>query len=211
MVMPKETPIDPLFDSEAQVAENLKSLREDVDFLLSLAQPRGLVEIEDKVLGTAAPSFDFQSISQDFRHLLIRISVRTDRVSEVDSVLMYFNNDTGAKYHSARAQLFHSAQFTTQERLSFTAMEVLEVAGDTLSLADEYAVGSIHIPDYTGSKNKHSFASGGFTKSATTTDTINTFGNGTWVDVAAINRITLVPGVGSNWKAGSRATLYGLG
>lgn len=208
----QEGPVpDPIFDRDEQIAEQLRSLKEDVDFLLSLATPRGQYEIDDQILISAA-NFDFLNISQDFRHLVLRFSLKSDRTSsDVDECLLKFNNDSSSIYDSVRTSWLHSAGYVTNEKVAFSSLLITEVAAD-VALAASFAVGKIEVPDYTvTTKNKTSHAYGGYHKTEGAGGNILTGGTGTWKSTAAISRITIFPEVGSNWLAGSRMTLFGVG
>ena len=169
----------------------------------------GMVLIADTVLGADTATFTFSSIG-GYKHLKLIVSARTDRAAAgEDLLLMQFNADTTAGHYFSQRELSNATTVSAAEFLGSFA-GYIGVLAATGAIASAFAVAEITIPDYLGGNLKASFSTG-FCPTGTTTTTLDSPRMGMfWNSTAAITGIVLKPGVGSVFKAGSRATLYGL-
>lgn len=159
-------------------------------------------------LSGAGASYDFQSIPQTYRHLLLIVYGRSDTASTDTSLVLRFNNDSGANYYHQKV-LSAATTSTTSEATAQTSgpVGVISAASATANLM---GMASILIPHYTqANRYKMARAVGGEVTALASGGL--TLGNHlmAWNSTAAINRITALPGAGS-FVADSVATLYGL-
>lgn len=162
--------------------------------------------IADSTLG-ADGTFDFQNIPATFKNLHILTSLRTDNAATFDRVYCRLNNDSGANYDYILVELRNAATAFV-EGLGTTEIWIAQCAGST-SVASDFAVSEITMIDYLASKNKDILTYGGNRGSAAT-GLIRLYNFYThWRSTSAINRITIYPGIGTNFKAGSRIQIYG--
>ncbi len=168
------------------------------------------VKLADSTLGADAANFDLTSISGSYAHLMLEWYLRSDRSATSDGVRIKLNNDGSSIYYYQRIHGFGTT-LNTQENLAVAFMEVGECSGGT-SPTGWFTGGVIELVNYATSTNRKTLMArngGGF---STGTGGINEgIYGGIYDSATAISRITIFPQVGSNWKAGSRVTLYGLG
>lgn len=167
----------------------------------------GLTLIVDTKL-TAVGTFDVQNIPPDYTHLRILFIVRATNSTAVN-VIGRFNNDSGSNYH----RQYHTGVNATSSATAAMSQTSLlfGTAGGTGGTANRGSGGEIFIPFYSDTA---------FQKTATAViqashdDTAATqrvlTGGGIWLSTTAINRIQILPDVGSTFEIGSRLCLYGL-
>ncbi len=177
----------------------------------------GLVRICDLTLGADQASFDTNTIlggniPNVYKHLLLILSLRSDRNATGDPALLVVNNDTtGANYNTQRllgSNATASADVSVGTRTGILlGSAVTTVAG---SLADSFGAFRVDIPDYL-SANKKCVLSNytAFDTAVAAGAAVGSLG-GIWLSTSAITRLRVAPQVGSNWKTGSRFTLYGV-
>jgi hypothetical protein len=161
------------------------------------------------VLTTDTASVTFGSLgdySSTYKHLQIRITGRTDRALAVDSAMLRFNSDTGSNY--IRHWLTgNGSSASSSAETGQTRMFVARLAGDTAS-ASIFGAGVVDILDpYSSNKNTTVRSLTG--NYATGFTEIYLF-SGLWNSTASITSIDLTPNIGSNFKTGSRFSLYGI-
>jgi hypothetical protein len=163
-----------------------------------------MVQLYDNIASGAIASWDVTGISQLYNHLKVVWMGRGDNAAE-QSVLMRFNNDTGANYlwqqdigSAAVASAANNAAATSIA----TNSTVVQAVGATAGRAGmaEWLIAS--YKDTTFNKDVTGIAYG------PSSQNVSTHG-GMWSNTAAINRITILPGAG-NFVTGSRLTIYGL-
>lgn len=167
------------------------------------------VQLADSTMGADAASFDFQAIPQTYNHLLLLFMGRTAEAAFNSDLAVRFNNDSGSNYVREyirgdldTAEANHSA--TTTSIIS------LSVAGDS-GVAGVCGSGSLFIPAYTQTTfHKVLHGSSGHYSATGSAQAMAVLYNGRWSNTAAITRVTLFVQSASNFRAGSRATLYGM-
>lgn len=170
------------------------------------------VVLSDTTLTAPSASFDFTSLSASYKHLLVLGTLRSDRIGSNDDDLgVRFNADTGSNYDGYAFQM----QGTTpdvagnENRAATSAILANIVATDDLA-SDLFTVFEFRVPHYAGAANNKIFNARCNLKIGTTTGKLNTFrGVGAWRANTAISRITLIPIHGTNFKTGSRVTVFG--
>jgi hypothetical protein len=164
----------------------------------------GAVSLYDVTLGVDTTSIDIQSISQDYDHLQLIISARTDENVASSDLLMTFNNDTtNANYYG----LHHYWSYNTQALYEDQGRWLGRVAGDTAP-ANTFSMMRVMIERYAYGINKISRSEYAHRSAA------NAIIAGTiameWKSTSAINRITLsIYTGGAKLKVGTRVQLLG--
>ena len=188
--------------------DGTKFLRDDSSW-----QP--VVGSEWKLIGdsllAADGTFDFQSIPATFRHLQAFAYLRSDQAATVDATRIRFNNDATANYDSYG--LFFNGttpSITGTENLGATAM-----VADQGTVGNSAAVGLwsalvFSLPHYAGANNKIMEVLAGLKWGIATNNQRVVQSSCNWRSNAAVNRVTFLPSGGTNFKAGSRVTLYGV-
>jgi len=166
--------------------------------------------IEDVELGAPAATIDFQNIPDTYKHLVIEYSLRTDRAAEEnDAILLRFNN-SAVGYDYLRSAIYHNAQLASAEGLNASAIEV-DYAPAATGQANSFSSGSVRIHDYTdGSRLPTALTQNAYLRTRTSGKLYVGQSFGQWRTQAVVSRITLLPEFGTNFVAGSRATLYGI-
>ena len=162
------------------------------------------------VSGSVAPSIDFQSIPAHWTHLRVEIEGRTDVAAETSSVLVRLNNDSAGNYNQQRLSVLNTT-VSASPGDGTTGMIVAVIPGGN-GAAGAAGGASFVIASYadtTFHKSLRGFASGS-SLDGVGSQRIDVLG-GRWRNTAAVNRVTLLPGDGSNFAVGTRASIYGMG
>jgi hypothetical protein len=165
---------------------------------LSYALP-GMVQLAQQVRGTDG-TITFSSISGSYSHLLIVGTCRTDRANANDYLALRFNSDTGSNYDDYKWDTAGNGVNNAVNRLT-----AAYVTGDSAT-AGRAGSFQIWIPDYART-TFHKNVTG--TSVSANNPNAAAYG-GLWRNTAAITTIDLLPEVGTNFKTGSVATLYGI-
>lgn len=185
---------------------------------LKWAASGGFTLICDSVLGSDQASFDTNTIlggniPNTYKHLLLKLSLRSDRNATGDPALMVFNNDTTAGNYNTQRHEAANATVTADTSIGTRVGILLGTAVTTVSgsLADSFADFEVKIHNYSGGNKKVALSqyAGWFTAVASGGSAGVT--GGIWLSTAAITRIRVAPQAGTNWKTNSRFTLYGMG
>lgn len=160
---------------------------------------------------TSDGGFDVSNIPGTYAHLKIFLSHRTDRGDSTDTVNMRFNGDSGYNYVYYSRQ--EKGDWSTGGSASATGGEgvVIWSIGDNAP-ANRFAFHSIDIYNYAGNSAFPAGVHSGWRPIALFPADVQ-YLNGAfhWKNTNAINRVQfVVVGGGSNFKAGSRLTIYGI-
>lgn len=183
--------------------------------LLETQPARSRVLLADSLLTVAQTSFDFQNLSQNFQSLEIVASIRTDRVSVTDGVALRFNNDSGANYDwvwiDGRNETSTSIPvFGSNDAVADAQIEIGFFTGNSAPI-DTFGSFRLLIPFYSSVvSNKHTELTGGRKNTAARENIFINSSFGVWRNIAAINRVTLLPVFGTNFVIDSRVSVYGL-
>ena len=159
-----------------------------------------MIPISTVTVGSGgAASIDFTNIPQTYTDLVIKLSTRTDRASDVDSIKLEVNGSTSS--YTWQYLLNNSGTVTseTAQRFYTTAEQ---------NTTSTFASADIYIPNYAGSNNK-SFSIDTTTENNSTTVHQQLLAQ-LWSNTSPISSIKLSPQFGVNWKQYSSATLYGI-
>jgi hypothetical protein len=172
-------------------------------------KPAGMVLIADSTLGADAASFDITGIPGTYKHLQIVASLRsTKSAATFDAVRIRFNNDSGTNYQNAIQYAVDGLDEMVEENAATGGYTEAMAAS---SPAGSFAACTVWIPDYasTVTTYKNFTSTSGGLKDVTAPHIVDA--GGSWNSGGtAITRITLTPGTGPNFLAGSRVTVYAL-
>ena len=169
---------------------------------------KGVVRpIGDTVLGSAAASITFSSITTDYLHLMLLFHGRGDTVAVNTTLLLRLNGDTGTNYHMESARAVNTV--VDAPTISGTSVQVGLVAAASATAGYASALSS-HIMNYASTTfHKQLTFLNMHAQSAGLGNVEARFGGGFWASTAAVNSVQIFPGAG-NFIAGTRATLYGM-
>ncbi len=162
-------------------------------------------ELYDNTLGSAG-TWDVSSISQDYDHLELIFTHRSDRASAYDNAKILFNNDsTASNYYR---QLHQAGNNTTTHSVGGTTSPVCITSVGDSALANSFAIATVRIPYYTSGMLKLArCVSEGYVGAA---EGYNWDASLKWANTAAINRIQISPETGTNFITGCRLQIFGL-
>ena len=167
-----------------------------------------------------ASSITFSNIPQNYQHLQLRMTARSDRATYAhDNFRIVVGNgsiDNGSNYSWHSLQSEYVSGYTNVYSYSGTTATSMNLIGTLSSTTGngEFAGGIIDFLDYTNTnKFKTVRALSGADNNGATAGYITfvTFGSGLWQSTSAVNTISLQPsGGGSNFTQYSTAALYGI-
>lgn len=168
--------------------------------------------IQTTVLGSNTATVTFSNINTytQYEHLQLRITARSDRNSDQDTLNIRLNNDSSTTYRTHILKGTGSAVESTTETFtgSFLALKI----PDATQGANIYAAAVIDLLDFSNaSKNTTMRLFGGYDNTAFVglpEDIV--LKSGLYPSAAAITQISFLSATGSNFVAGSRFSLYGI-
>lgn len=166
----------------------------------------GMHLISETDLSGSQANFDLTSIPTGFRHLHLRIILRSDANATSDNVNVAFNGDTTAANYNGHYAVF-TGGVTTQGDLASSRVGFFAI-GATAG-ANDFAAGTIDIHHYAAGHNKELVGTQTLPTGAAVVQRAETVVR--WSNTAVISRITLTPVTGTNFVSGSRVSLYGIG
>lgn len=173
----------------------------------------GIVLIYDSgVLTASQTNFDFDNIPQSYSHLWMVASLRNDGAVTGSHGRLTFNGDTGANYEDS--QLEQSGGVVGAGNANgLTAMKAFDALGASAE-AGHYASNQVIVYDYAYLINDHVCHGTNFHTgvAATLSTYYSSLRGGQYCPGSnhTITRLTLSPGHGSNWVAGSSLRIYGM-
>ena len=153
-------------------------------------------ELETVTLSSSASSIDFTGISQDYRHLAIKIV--TKAVSNEESGLLRFNNDNASNYTWQFANGYGTgtnAQYNSESGITNGYYDN-DTFNSTLIEVYDYT----STDKYTTILHRGGAAGGGIR-----------FGAGTWNNTAAVTQVNIRANSATSLAAGVVVSLYGIG
>jgi hypothetical protein len=170
--------------------------------------PIGFSSISTVTLSTATPSVTFANISQQYKHLQLRIYGRTDRSytgNPYDGVNVQYNGNYPARGHGFAAwDVFSPPPSFSEGYLAF-----LPDQGGSLN-SNVYGAFVVDILDYSrADKAKVTRSFGGFSANGSQYGAI-TLQSLLHTSTDPVTSITLGVSFGTNFLAGSRFALYGI-
>jgi hypothetical protein len=146
----------------------------------------------------------FSSISQNFTHLRLLGSLRTNRTVTVgDDLIIRFNGDTASNYN------YTYGRFPLGTNgLSQTSFNGLSRVTDSANTANFFGPLDIIIPNYSNTSiTKGIQVLSGYGDGVSPQHRI---GQGTWNSNAAITSVSFAPNAGTLFSQYSQLTLYGI-
>jgi hypothetical protein len=164
--------------------------------------------IESVILGTTQSSVVFSSLgtySSTYKHLQIRMSARSNRVSTEDAVILTFNSDSGANYYTHYLEGRGSSVASGGFGAFNTAIGVATMPSANAT-ANVFGGTILDILDvFSSTKNKTTRSLDGFAS------TVIDLYSGHWRSTASVTSISLTPSSGgTSFVSGSRFSLYGI-
>jgi len=162
--------------------------------------------IQTFTVGTAAADITFTSLgtySSTYKHLQLRLVLRTTRAAADEAIVIQLNGDTGANYDWH--QILGSGSSVSSTAANGVAVPRLGVAPANTATANIFGGMVVDLLDpYSTTKNKTIRSFVGFTS--------------TWIalhsvlhrSTSAISSIRILGGNGGNIAVGSRFSLYGI-
>ena len=167
-----------------------------------------LFKIASTTVESPVASIDFSSIPSGYTDLMLAISVRTNRATEIyDTGRIRFNSDSGSNYAASR-RLYGNGSSAVSDAPAITNSGLFEMPTASGATVNTFGNIQIYIPNYTSSNYK-SYSNDGVSENNATAS-YATLIAGLWNSTSAITSISLIPYAGSAWTTGSTATLYGV-
>ena len=162
--------------------------------------------ISSQVLGSSSASVTFSSIPATYTDLVMRTSVRTDRVNVNDLMSLTFNGDTTANY-SRRSLLGSGSAVSSGNDSGANSVREITVNGNS-STTNTFANCEIYISNYLVSAQKP--LSIHYSTENNATAAVTAVLAYLWNNTAAITSMNFVPVTGPNFLTGSSFYLYGI-
>lgn len=167
--------------------------------------PATYVNIASQTLGSSAASVTFSSIPNTYTDLVVRFAARFDNAGITTRIS--FNGVTGTSYGWRYMNGTGSATNSTSDQ---NTTGILTVGGGNQSsqTTNTFSSGEYYIPSY-GSSIQHPVSAMAANENNATLAWIGATA-GLFTSASAISSITIIPGSGGNFVAGSTFYLYGI-
>jgi hypothetical protein len=159
-----------------------------------------MIPISTVTAGSSVASISFTGIPQTYTDLLVKLSLRSDRTVDTDSVNMTVNGSSTSMTWLYLLGNNGTASSATAQRF---------YTDSDYNTASTFGSADVYIPNYT-SANYKSFLVDTVSENNATSGAQTELLAQLWSNTAAITSITFAPQFGSNWKQYSTATLYGI-
>jgi len=156
--------------------------------------------IASNTLSTATASVTFSSIPATYTDLLVKLSLRSDRTADTDSVNMTVNG-SGTSITWVYLLANNSVASTATAQRFYTSSD--------FNTANTFGSSEVYIPNY-ASANFKSFSVDTVSENNAASGAQTELLAQMWANTAAITSITFAPQFGSNWKQYSTFYLYGI-
>lgn len=165
--------------------------------------------LQSTILTSGASTVTFTGLGSysGYKHLQLRIVIRNADTSggSNDSLYLQFNNDTGANY--AWHELSGNGSSVTSSATTSTNQIQGAYFSSDLATANAYAACVIDILDFSSSSKNTTIRSlSGRPQTSTRVSLLS----GLWNNTAAVTEIDLFNVSATNFKTGSRFSLYGV-
>lgn len=164
------------------------------------------VRIAQVVLGSPAATIAFSAIPGTFTNLILKLNGQSVSAT-ADDILFQFNGDTGSNYDWSFTLGGAIASYTSGATNATTAMHLANLA--STSNTNRAGIATVQITGYANALFKACMAENSAFSPSGPTGMIPAFFAGNWRSTSAITSILLKTGSGSNFAAGTVATLYG--
>ena len=164
--------------------------------------------LETTTLSTSASSVTFSGLGaySDYKHLQIRMVVRSTNSSSYGAIAVRFNGDSGNSYsrhnlYGTGSSISSSANTSVDRIISFAIASDNDTSGKFDAL-----VGDIY--DFSSS-SKNSTVRAAHQGTQTATETVRLV-SGAWYNTSAITSINILENSANNFVAGTRVSLIGI-
>jgi len=155
-----------------------------------------------------ASSIDFTGIASSWTDLVLHLSIRSNRATQVyDTGRIRFNSDSGSNYTASR-RLYGNGTSAVSDAPAITNSGLFEMPTAAGATASTFGNIQIYIPNYAGSNYK-SYSSDGVSENNATAAYASLIA-GLWNSTSAITQVNLLPYSGTLFDQYSTATLYGI-
>ncbi|HEU5004919.1 MAG TPA: capsid cement protein [Candidatus Saccharimonadales bacterium] len=172
----------------------------------------GMTTLYDSTLTSDTAGFDVSSIPGTYSQLKIAVYGRTAMNSQFDQIALRFNGDSSADYDFQKVEGNNTA-VNGAANTGMSSASIGWLPGSSAS-NNTFAAGSSEatITNYAGTSFHKSFTAINSSNVAYTAASLDgSTWSDTWTSTSAINRIQVISMNGSNFKAGSRLVIYGIG
>ena len=153
-------------------------------------------------------SITFSSINQTYKHLQIRMTGRTDRASDNDTLFIRFNNNTSG--YRAHFLMGDGSTVTSADRgTGLTRIDIQGAFTGNTSVASNFGAAVIDILDYANTNKNTTVRYFGGLHNTSGTNRYISLASGLWNNTAAVTEI-LIDKNASNFVSGTRVSLYGI-
>ncbi len=156
--------------------------------------------------GSSQSLLTFTSIPQTYTDLELRISCHSSTSLGTDTLGIRFNSDTANNYYTTLLQGYGSFGVSAAQ-VGVGSLAWTGLIEDTANGADVFAVATIRLADYAGSRNKTILADS--YSDVNRPDTLLRLFGDTWNNSSAINRIDInILSAGTGYVFGQYTTAY---
>lgn len=153
-----------------------------------------------------AADITFSSISSSYTDLVLKISMRTNRSSNIDPVQIQFNGDTGSNY--SYRSIWSDASGTVNSFNSGAPDRIdAQYSTAATATANTFTNFEIYIPNYASSNQKSTSYDSAHEDNSSTAFLVMMANR--WTGTAAINSIKMDP-INGNFVQYTTAYLYGI-
>ncbi len=166
--------------------------------------------ISETTLSSPTGSVTFSAIPQNFKSLVLVMSVRSSQATEGDSSAIRFNGDTGANYDWVLWDYSTAAGGGAYRAQTCAIGGITEAANST---ASAFSGNIVFIPNYADAnifKSVMPLPSSNFGNVSADTDCSMRLTSGKWRSTAPITSIVVYPYTGPNWATNCIFQLYGI-
>ncbi len=164
--------------------------------------------LETTILTSSASSVTFSSLGDysDYKHLQLRMTVRTDRANNEDWMIAQFNGNTGSNY-AYHGLAGNGSTVYSQSGSSATSTRFAGGIVGGNATANSFAGIVVDVLDFSdASKNTTIRSLNGFSSSTSQVR----LDSGLFNNTGAITSIVIDQGGGANFVTGCRFSLYGV-
>ena len=165
--------------------------------------------ISSNVLSSSAASVTFSSIPSTYTDLVLRISARTDRVTNRTSIILIPNNDTdktSITFLRGDGASASSGAYTVPGGIDL----LVGAVNGANQTANSFDSAEIYIPNYAGSTKKPISSFNVSEQNAASTDVQISAVAGLYTQTTAISSLFIKPIDSVNFVLGSSFYLYGI-
>jgi hypothetical protein len=168
--------------------------------------PNTYTLISSNVLTSSAASVTFSAIPSTYTDLVIRVSVRSDRVQTSDNINIRFNGDSAANYF--RMTLTGNGSSPSSSFASSVTEWDAAIINSSTSASNTFGNGEYYISNYTSTSSRP----GSFLGVQENNDALAFLRSNAYLyqGSAAISSIVMTSSSTSNFVSGSSFYLYGI-